>query len=187
MLLTPVPTIAGAAIAPAPVSPAPDGAFTFTGVPPGRFRVAIANAGAWSLRSAMFSGRDTLDALLDVPPGQPISDLALTLTDQPTEVSGTLVDASGRPAAGYVVIVFSSDRAHWTIAPRRSSGVVRIGSNGAYRVTGLPPGEYYLAALIDADAQDVADPSFLDQLVPVSLRITLSEGERKQQDLRVGG
>ena len=187
VLLTPVPAIAGAAIPPAPVSPQADGRFTFTGVPPGRYRVAIASAGAWSLRSAILGGRDTLDELLVVPPGQPISDLALTVTDQPTEVSGTLVDASGRPAAGYVVIVFSSDRAHWTIAPRRSSGIVRIGSNGSYRVTGLPPGEYYLAALIDADAQDVSDPSFLDQLVPVSLTITLFEGERKQQDLRVGG
>jgi Carboxypeptidase regulatory-like domain len=122
-----------------------------------------------------------------VQPGQAVSDLSLTLTDRPTELSGTLVDASGRPAAGYVVIVFSTDRTHWSIAPRRSSGVVRIGSNGTYRVTGLPPGEYHLAALIDADAQDAGDPSFLDQLVPVSLTITLSEGERKQQDLRVGG
>jgi uncharacterized protein (DUF2141 family) len=185
--LTPVPTIAGAAIAPEPVSPQADGSFSFMGVPPGRYRVAITSAGTWSLRSAVLSGRDTLDELLDVSPGQPVSDLIVTLTDRPTEVSGTLLDASGRPASGYVVIIFSTDRTHWTIAPRRSSGVVRIGASGTYRVTSLPPGEYHLAALIDADPQDTADPFFLDQLVPVSLKITLSEGERKQQDLRIGG
>ena len=142
--LTAVPTIAGALLPPAPVTPQGDGTFALTGVAPGRYRVAVTGGGAWSLRSAILNGRDTLDTLLDVSPGQAISDLVVTITDRPTEVSGTLFDHVGKPAPGYAIVIFSTDREHWTTAPRRMSGVVRLRSDGTYRVTSLPPGEYYL-------------------------------------------
>ena len=185
--LTPVPTIAGALLAPVPASVQADGTFRVSGVAPGRYRVAVTGSGAWSLRSAILNSRDTLDTLLDVAPGQSITDLVVTLTDRPTEVSGTLVDHLGKPAPGYAVVMFSTDRAHWSIAPRRSSGVVRLRTDGTYRIAGLPPGEYYLAALIDIDSSQLSDPSFLDQLAPASIKIVLSEGERKVQDFRLGG
>lgn len=185
--LTPVPTIAGAALAPTPVMPQADGAFAFTGVAPGKYRVAVSGAGAWSLRSAMLNGRDTLDVLLEVQPGQAIADLAVTLTDRPTEVVGTLFDQLGRPAPAYAIVLFSADRSHWTIAPRRTSGVVKLASDGTYRAVGLPPGEYYLAALADVEPAQLTDPAFLDLLVPAAIKITLSEGERKTQDVKLGG
>jgi hypothetical protein len=39
--------------------------------------------------------------------------LIITLTDQPTELSGRFEDASGRPATDYFIIVFSADERAW--------------------------------------------------------------------------
>jgi len=52
---------------------------------------------------------------------------------------------------------------------------------------GLPPGAYYVCAVLAVDAADLEDPAFFDQLVPGALTVTLSEGQALVQSLRVGG
>jgi hypothetical protein len=54
-------------------------------------------------------------------------------------------------------------------------------------VTGLPPGEYRIAALVDVAPGEINDPAFLEQIVAASVKVTLAEGERKTQDLRIAG
>jgi hypothetical protein len=184
--LAALPAIADTAVPVPAVVPGADGTFAFEGVPPGKYRVALSAAGAWSLRSAMSGGRDTLDQPLEVAPGQDAS-LTLTLTDRPTELSGVLLDQLGRPAPEYSVVVISADRALWTTSPRRNSGVVKLGSDGRYRVTGLPPGEYLLCVLTDIEPGQLRDQSFLEQIAVAGVRVTLAEGEKKTQDLRIGG
>jgi hypothetical protein len=85
------------------------------------------------------------------------------------------------------MVAFSTDRALWTSAPRRVSSAVRLSSDGRYRVTGLPPGEYYLSALADFDPVQLGDPAFLESLISQSIKVTLGESERKVQDLKIGG
>ena len=135
----------------------------------------------------MLNGRDTLDTPLDVRRGENVEGLTVTLTDHPTELAGTLFDQLGRPSPEYAVLVFSTDRAHWTTAPRRISGAIKLGFDGKYKVTGLPPGEYYIAALVDVEPSQLTDPSFLEMLIPASIKVSLGEGEKKTQDLRLGG
>ena len=97
-----------------------DGTFVFDGMGPGKWRVTGASLPAgWSLRSAVLGGRDTLDLPFEVRLGQPIAGLTVTMTDQPTEVTGIVLDASGRPTSEYSMLAFSAERAHWTIAPQR--------------------------------------------------------------------
>ena len=50
----------------------------------------------------------------------------------------------------------------------------------------LPAGEYLLVALTDVMPNEWNDPKFLDSLAPAALKITLAEGEKKVQDLRIG-
>jgi hypothetical protein len=52
---------------------------------------------------------------------------------------------------------------------------------------GLPAGEYYVGAVTTLDLEDLFDPLFLQQIVPIAFRITLAEGETRQQDLKLGG
>jgi carboxypeptidase family protein len=177
-----------ASFAPTPpgASIQPDGTFRFDGIGPGTWRVTGALPVGWSLRSAIVNGRDTLDAPLEVRSGQPVSDLTLTLTNRPTELTGTLSDAAGRPTSEYSMLAFSTERSLW-IAPRRVSGAVRLSSDGRYRIVGLPPGDYYLTAITDFDPVQLGDPSFLESLIPPSAKVTLAESERKEFNLRIGG
>ena len=54
---------------------------------------------------------------------------------------------------------------------------VEPASDGTYKITGLPAGEYYVCALTDLDPNDLYDSAFLDQLVAGAFKITLAAGE----------
>ena len=162
-----------------------DGTFVFDGLGPGKWRVYGASLPAtWSLRSAVLAGRDTLDEPLEVRLGQALADLTVTMTDRPTEVTGTVSEASGQPTSAYSIVAFSTDRALWTV-PRRVSSITRLSSDGRFTIIGLPPGEYYLAALTELDPAQLGDPSFLESLVPAAVKLAIGEGERKVQDFRI--
>jgi hypothetical protein len=183
--LTPIGAIGGSAAAPTAESPQPDGTFAFAGVAPGRYRVTVTGAANLTLRSAVLGEVDTLDGSFEVAPRQDVTGMRVVLTSQPTQLTGTLFDGLGRPAPEYAVIVFSTDRSHWATAPRRMTGLVKLDSRGSYRISGLPPGTYYLSAVTDAEPSELADPAFLEQLAAASLTFTLKEGEVKVQDVKM--
>jgi hypothetical protein len=183
--LTPLPAIPGAGLTPGASTPRPDGTFTISAVSPGRYRITMSAAAGWSLQSAVAAGREALDTPLEVMAGQDVS-VALTMTDQSTEISGVLIDQLGRPAPEYSVIVFSADRAHWGSAPRRSSGIVKVASDGGYRISGLPSGNYLLCVVTDIEPGSLGDPSFLEELARAGIPIVLAEGEKRRQDFKIG-
>ena len=183
--LAPLTAIPGAGPQSPAVAVKPDGTFTVSSVQPGRYRVSVSAAGAWSLQSVVSAGRESLDTPLEVAAGQD-STLTLTMTDQVTEVSGVLIDQLGRPAPEYSVIVFSADRSHWGTAPRRTSGIVKVGSDGGYRIAGLPGGSYVLCVVTDVEPNSLSDPSFLEELARAGIALTLAEGEKRRQDFKIG-
>jgi len=137
------------------------------------------------MKSVVSNGVDTLDSALEVSTAD-VSGIVITFTDRPTDLSGRLLDAAGRPAPEYSVVAFSSDRAFWTLGARRLR-TARPDSEGKFQVQGLPPGEYCVVAITDLDQADLADPTFLEQLAAASIKITLAEGEKKKQDLKLSG
>ena len=185
--LTPMPAIPGAAIPVPPAAGTSDRSFVFPSVAPGRYRLSVTAPGGWSLQAGLRDNRDVLDAPLEIRSGQHVDDLLLLLTDRPTVLTGTMFDRLGRPAPEYAVVVFSTDRAHWGTSPRRTSGIVKLGSDGTFTVTGLPPGEYFLSALVDADPEQLHDASFLEALAAAAVRVTLAAGEKTVQDIKIGG
>jgi hypothetical protein len=169
-----------------------DGTFAIPGVAPGRYRVgaSVPAAGgtpaAWSLRSVMLGNVDTLDAPLDVRAGEGISDVVVHFTDKPTEITGTLFGADGKPAPEFFIVVFSTDRTFWIPQSRRVRSV-RPGTTGTFRIANLPPGEYYLCALTDLDARQIssAASTFLEALAAASFKVSLAEGQKLTQDVQV--
>jgi hypothetical protein len=171
--LTYIPPINGMSALIQPVTPQADGTFRFDAVPPGRYRVSVSAAGAWSLHSATAGSRDVLDTPLEIAGGD-AQVLALTMTDRATEIAGLVLDQLGRPAPEYSVVIISADRAMWTVSPRRSSGLVKLASDGRYRVTGLPAGDYLLCVVTDLDAGQLADIAILEDLSRAGVPVAFS-------------
>jgi len=169
---------------------AADGTFKVEGVIPGTYRLTLtmppvsgSAASPWSLRSTVAGDRDVTDLSFEVTAD--LSNLVVTLADAQTQVAGALTDRSGRPAPDLYVLMFSTDKAFWSSGTRRIKSA-RALENGTYTIDGLPAGEYYLCALTELDLTLINEPSYLERLISSSLKITLAEGEKKQQDLRIG-
>lgn len=164
-----------------------DGTFRIAGLGPARYAITCVlppdMAKSWTLRSATIDGRDLLDTTLAGMSTQ-LRDVKVTLSDKKTEIAGSLRSASGTPINEYVVIAFSTDRTHWQPGSRRSLSV-RPATDGAFVLKDLPAGEYYVAALSDLDPLAWQDASFLAEVVPAAIKLTVTEGEKKRQDLRV--
>jgi len=195
----------GGGIPPADVDSA--GNFTITGVAPGLWSIS-ANASTgrggarggggqpaaaqttqttqWTLKSAIVNGRDALDFPMAVDPNQDVNGVMLVFTDQTQEISGTIQDASGRPTSDFTIVVYSADETYWGPQSRRINAT-RPDTDGRFAIRNLPPGNYRLTAVTDAEPGEWFDPSFLAQLVGGSIPITLAPGEKRVQDIRLAG
>jgi hypothetical protein len=164
------------------------GHFSLTGVVPGRYRLTASLSSSkrnWTAKSAMIKGHDVLDVPFDVAPNEDISNVAVTFTSLTQEVSGHLQDASGRPATDFTIVLFPADRAVWTSTRRVRTA--RPGTDGQFVVSFVPAGEYRLAAVVDVAPGETSDPSFLEEVSATSIAVTLHEGEKKIQDVRLTG
>ncbi len=167
-----------------------DGTFRFDGVGPGSYRLSVSLPppdGTWMMASVTLGGEDLLTSTVNVAPGQSIGPIVATATDRITAISGRLLDQAGHPMPDFYVLAYPVNRNLWTIGGEWLPPPARPGSDGNYRITGLLPGEYYLAAVTQMQPEDRTDPAFLDLLVPASLKITMGPGEKKVQDVTLAG
>jgi hypothetical protein len=164
-----------------------DGAFQVGDLWPGRFLFQSTGPDAtWFVKSATAGGRDLLDAPFELKPGDRVEDLVVTFTTHPSELAGHLQTAVGAPATDYFIVVFSADRQYWFPNSRRVASV-RATSAGDYSVKNLPAGDYCVAAVTDVELGEWFDPPFLESLLNSAKRFTIATGERKVQNLQIGG
>ena len=127
----------------------PDGLFSMMSITPGEYVIQVptsmATAMGWTLTSITMEGQDILDVPIQLAANS-ISAVTITFSDRATELSGRVNDAEGRPQPGLTLVVFSADRRHWYAGSRRVRQALPD-ARGDYRVGGLPPGDYWLAAI----------------------------------------
>jgi hypothetical protein len=171
-----------------------DGTFKLEGVTPGRYFLSASAPVAtpvpgslWTVRSAMVGQVNGADLAFEVRPDEDISSAVITFTDKMAEISGTLQDAAGHPTPEFSIILFPVDKALWSQRSRRLRPPVRAGTDGKFKFTNLLPGEYYLAALSDFEPNDYTKPSFLEQVALAAMKVTIAEGEKKVQDVKIAG
>ncbi|HEX5070259.1 MAG TPA: carboxypeptidase-like regulatory domain-containing protein [Vicinamibacterales bacterium] len=168
-----------------PATVAPDGRFTITGVVPGTYRIGSRGSGGGVIKSSVFAGVDTLDVPIEVKAGEHVSGGVLTAIPRFAEITGLLQDGAGKPVPGFTVIVFPLDQRYWTPGSRRVQAA-RPGTDGRFTLRNLVAGEYRLAAVTDIETGEWFDPAVLRTLLPAAVAITLADGDRKDQALRIG-
>ncbi len=164
-----------------------EGRFSLRGIMPGRYTIRAlppATTKGWLLRSVVSNGRDVADTGLDIAAGTDAGDVVATFTDRIGEMTGVFQDANGRPAPEHTVILFSTDRTLWRAAVRRVVWA-RPASDGRFTLRNLLAGDYLLGAAAGVEPGSIADPEFLEQLAATAIKVTLAEGEKKTQDIRV--
>ncbi len=176
-----------------PLGPSPqavvdaDGRFTLSGVAPGRYTLAaVYPASGPRMKSAIVNGEDVLDMPLDFTGERDFNDAVLTLTDKRAECSGVVADASGKPIVDADILAVSADPRFWTVGSRRIQ-TMRSGADGHYTFYNLAPGDYLLAAFSDFVPGSQYDPEFLRTVPNTAVRVTVTEGAKVTQDLRIGG
>ena len=161
-----------------------DGRFELAGVAPGTYRIGVPGAlGSWWLRSAVARDRDLLDTLLDVELTSELSNVVLTLTNRHSEISGRLLNPGNLPAPEYTVVIVPGDRSLRTRTSRRVLST-RPTTAGTFSFTDLPGGDYVLAVITDLDPA-WRESNFLEQVASAGVKVSIADGERKTQDLRV--
>jgi hypothetical protein len=163
-----------------------NGTFTVGNIQPGQHTIRVAaggqNGAQWSLKSVTIGGTEVADVPFELKPGQNVDNVTVVLTDRTTELAGTVRDAQSA-AAGVTVIAFATEAQYWRAQSRRIA-ISRTGQSGAYRIRGLPPGDYYVIAVDDVEQGEWFDPAYLDTVKDKATRVTVNEGDKKTLDLR---
>jgi protocatechuate 3,4-dioxygenase beta subunit len=103
-------------------------------------------------------------------------------------VEGRVLNDRKQPATDFNVIVFPPDSDRWF----SQSPYVKLGSpkqDGTFTVEGLPPADYFVAAVdrIDAGTEygDWQNPAVLEALAGSAKRVKVSSGQRVSSDVRL--
>jgi hypothetical protein len=170
----------------------PDGQFTTSGYPPGRYFVNVSApaVSAWTLQSVTLGGRNLDETPLELQTSD-VGGLVITFTDHPSELRGTVrtPGASTRTTdPDAMVVVFPANYRDWIdqgMSSRRQR-TANAGKGGAFTMTGLPPGDYLIAAVSFEALASPRDPKAFEALARIASRVTLTAGETKSIDLTVG-
>lgn len=112
--------------------------------------------------------------------------VTITLTSRASTLEGNVIDATGAASTDAGIILFSEDKASWRFNSTRTrrSGV---DANGHFRVAGLMPGRYFVAA-VPRDRLNLptsADTAIFEELSKEATSLVLGEDEQRQVDLKV--
>jgi hypothetical protein len=160
-----------------------DGTFSVPGVfGSPRFDVSLPEG--WMVRAILHDGRDITDRPIELGSGEQLSGVQVIVTDRVTTIGGTLTDDKDAPVADGTVIVFAADRSKWYDGSRFVKAA-RPDQKGRYRIKGVPPGDYLLAAVEYAEDGAWNDPDFLEPLQRDARKVALAEGDSQTISLKL--
>ena len=167
---------------PSPAVVSPDLTFTLKGM----MGELMLRAGAQNqfLKAVMLSGEDITDTPREFKTGDRVT---IVLTSRASTLEGNVTDAKGEPSTDAGLILFSEDKAAWRLNSfkTRRSGTDQ---NGHYKITGLMPGRYFIAAVPRERLNGLSnggDTTLFEQLAKEATSLVIGEDEQRQVDLKV--
>ena len=149
------------------------GAFRIRGMMTGSHYFTIEGLPApWTVTAVFWQGRNILDQATSVTEGGKLNNLRLVASPAVAELQGTVRDAAGRPSGDVLVITAAPAPALMSSANPRFR-TTRTDSAGRYRLSGLPPGDYRVAALPGTDELLAQRREWLDRVSARGAAVTL--------------
>ena len=162
-----------------------DGSFTVTNVSAGQNLVVLQGVRSpWAVKGIFLNGRDISESPVEVRNGQALAGVQVLITDHPSQISGTVLDADEKPFSHGYVVAFPSDATLWQPLTRGIQGV-RPDASGNYKITNLPAGSYLVVAVTDVDNGGWYDPALLESWRAAATPVTITEGEKKTVGMKV--
>ena len=165
-----------------------EGRFTIASVVPGRYRLNAAGAGAgWFLASSAVEGQDSLDFPIEVKPNQSITGAVVTFVDRQSELTGTIVNERAQPVPGLQPDRVSG-RPAFLDAPVATDPIDAPGNRRPLRVPEPSRRRVSARAGVRPGARVVVRSGFpAAARERASVRVSIADGEKKEQSLRVPG
>jgi hypothetical protein len=174
------PVEGGAAGPPMPVTP--NGAFLTKPLAAGSYRLNIMALPAGSyVKSVAYGTQDATRSPLAITAGAAKLEIVVSLKGG--AVTGTLRNEKGEPLSRVMVTA-------WPKKPnegREDLGVRTSASDqsGAFKIQGLAPGEYFMAAWEEVDGAVAKDLEFLSAFTSDAVTVELQEGLAVNADLKI--
>jgi hypothetical protein len=155
-----------------------------TGVRPGHYTITATGPDIWCTGTTAGARNIAVDPM-EVRTDD-IANVVISCGGEPTRLSGTVRNERGELAGDAAIVVFSTDRRHWT-ALARPMRFQRGRSTpaGTFSLVNLPAGEYFVVALPDSTSEDWLSPASLDALAREATRVTLGTGQSQSVELRL--
>lgn len=120
--------------------------------------------GDGAIESITWNGEDYTNRAFNAADGKDFTGVVVTLTDLASSVSG-VVTAGNTPVTNGAVVAFPADPSRWTNFGFNPPGfrTALVGSDGHFRLTGLPIGDYNVVAVPTSDEWAWVDPAFMQK------------------------
>jgi hypothetical protein len=161
-----------------------DGRFTLR-LRPGTWRFTAWTPPGWMVKRLTFRGTGVdPDTPVEVT-GEPGGRLDVLLTSQLTAVTGTVSDASGAPVLEYHAIVFPAERTDPAHGPRHRTRLDTSDAQGRFRIEGLPPGDYLVAAVVDLEPNEAMADDTVESGRESATAVRVREGQTETVALKL--
>ena len=169
--------------------PGGDSPLTRTGLPPGKYDVALMQMPGYAVASTTLNGTPVLPgATIDLESSESL--LTFVLTTQLGSVTGMVRDSDGQAVADATVVVAAelfadTSGARFALPPGAGEMVVADGS-GRFVVSGLAAGRYKVIALKGGDRRGLIDTGSIRERMRLAEGVVVSAGQSTNLELVAG-
>jgi hypothetical protein len=159
--------------------------FEIPGLLGGEYFLRAQNFQGWLVKSIQWRGRDYTTTPFDAAATDDLSGVTVTVTNAVPTLAGAVRASDGTVPESGLVIVFPvqptlrTNTGLWS--PRMIA--VPLQSDGSFRSSALPAGDYFIAAIDRSSMATWRDPEFLALAERQATRVTLAWGQTVSRDL----